>query len=74
MGGHTLSVCDQKFMTCFPVCNQNQKYNLKLYILPIKIVTQCCVPRSSVGSLKPGEKGPQNGVSATSSYPDNYQR
>ncbi|XP_028762406.1 protein KINESIN LIGHT CHAIN-RELATED 2 isoform X1 [Neltuma alba] len=69
----TLSVCDQKFMTCFPVCKQNQKFNLKLYIVPIKIAAQCFVARSSVGSLRPGEKGPQNGVGATSSYPDNYQ-
>ncbi|XP_054820986.1 protein KINESIN LIGHT CHAIN-RELATED 2 isoform X1 [Prosopis cineraria] len=70
---HTLSACDQKFMTSFPVCKQNKKCNLKLYIMPIKIAAQFCVTRSSVGSLKPGEKGPQNDVCATSSYPDDYQ-
>ena len=71
---HTLAVCDQKFLTCFPACKHNQIYNLKPYIIPIKIAAQCCVTRSSVGSLETGEKGPQDSDCATSSYPDNLQR
>lgn len=73
---HLLSLCELKSIACFSVCNHKQKYNQKLYIIPIRTVcVRICVSRSSVGSVEFGGTGSHSDDAYSGfSAPNDYQR
>ncbi|RZC07259.1 hypothetical protein D0Y65_014558 [Glycine soja] len=72
---HMLSPCELKSITCFSVCNQKQKYNQKLDIIPIRTVcVQFCISRSSVGFVEFGGTGRHSDAYSGFSAPNDYQR
>ncbi|KAL5145681.1 Nephrocystin-3 [Glycine soja] len=71
---HMLSPCELKSITCFSVCNQKQKYNQKLDIIPIRTVcVQFCISRSSVGLVEFGGTGRHSDAYSGFSAPNDYQ-
>ncbi|KAH1245573.1 Nephrocystin-3 [Glycine max] len=71
---HMLSPCELKSITCFSVCNQKQKYNQKLDIIPIRTVcVQFCISRSSVGFVEFGGTGRHSDAYSGFSAPNDYQ-
>ncbi|KAH1255656.1 hypothetical protein AAZV13_04G192500 [Glycine max] len=72
---HMLSLCELKSITCFSVCNQKQKYNQKLYIIPVRTVcVRFCISRSSVGSVELSGTGTHSDAYSGFSAPNDYQR
>ncbi|XP_059435205.1 uncharacterized protein LOC132168133 isoform X1 [Corylus avellana] len=66
----------RKATTCFSVCLQNRKCNIKLYMIPMTAVTRHTVlrPFALVGSLEADVAGQENHAISDVSAPNNFQR